>query len=536
MTAVPTRIVSCRSQTLVWVLAVCAAACTASGDSSRATATLHRGLSGEPSTLDPATVTDSFSHEVVQDLYEGLTAESPTGDVVPGVASSWTVDESGTLYTFHLRPDARWSDGKPVTAENFVAAWRRVLSPKQGSPVADLLRIIAGAAAIIGGKAPVTALGATALSATELQVRLEQPAPYFPGLLSHAAAYPLYSDRAARNHDPARWISNGAYVLSSWQPGTAVSLKRNPFYWDRKNVAIARVEYQVAPDASGQLRRYRAGELDLTDNVPASALPELRLDHSGELRIAPYLCTAYFGLNLTTVPLASNVKLRQALAMAIDRTRIAASLGFGQAGAYGFVPPGTWNYMPQSWDWQGLSDEERIAQARQLYAQASYSTHSPLRLRLLYNTNPAIKNTAIVVAAMWKAVLGVDTELQDEEYRVFLESHHDKSRWEIVRLSWSADYNDAGNFLDTLRATSINNDQGYVNPAYDALLDEAARTPDARRRRSLLEAAERLMLADYPIIPLYYFVSKRLVKPYVAGARANPFNRIASKALSLSTH
>ena len=480
-------------------------------------------------------MTDTFSSEVLRDLYEGLTAESPSGEVIPGVASSWSVDPSGTLYTFKLRTDARWSNGKPLTAQDFVFAWRRVVDPKSASAVADLLRVVAGASTIMAGKAPVTTLGVTAVSASELQVRLEEPAPYFPGIASHAAAYPVYSDQAARNHDPALWVSNGPYVLESWLPGTAVTLKRNAAYWDRKDVAISSVRYMVAPDEAAQLLRYRAGELDLTDTVPVSAVPQLRAEHSAEFLSAPFLGTVYYGLNLAAAPLSTNLKLRQALAMAVDRKRLVVMLGFGQTGAYGFVPPGTWNYNPQSWDWQSLDDLDRIARARKLYAEAGYSMQVPLRLRLLYNTNPAIRSTAVVIASMWKEVLGVETELMDEEYRVFLESRHDKSRWDIARLAWSADYNDAGNFLDTLRATSINNDEGYDNPNYDALLDQAARTPDPQARRERLQAAERLMLADYPIVPLYYFVSKRLAKPYLIGARPNPLNHLATRALSFAT-
>ncbi len=185
---------------------------------------LHRGLSGEPATLDPAAAADTFSYEVMDDLYEGLTTESPSGEVIPGVASSWTVSASGTQYTFQLRPDAQWSNGNPVRAQDFIAAWQRTLDPKQGSPVADDLRLILSAPAIIAGKSPVSRSGVEARGDSVLIVHLEQPAPYFPQLLSHSAAYPIYSDASARSHDPATWVSNGAYVLAGWSPTTAVEL------------------------------------------------------------------------------------------------------------------------------------------------------------------------------------------------------------------------------------------------------------------------------------------------------------------------
>lgn len=493
---------------------------------------LRRGISGEPATVDPADAADTFSYEVMEDLYEGLTSESPSGAVIPGVAESWTVDATGTQYTFQLRPNAKWSNGKPVRAEDFIAAWQRTLDPKRGSPVADDLRLILNAPAIIAGKSPVSALGVEARGDSVLIVILEQPTPYLPQLLSHSAAYPIYSDASARSHDPATWISNGAYVLAEWSPTTAVELAKNPHYWNRSVVRIPRVEYVVASDGNAQFVRYRAGALDITDTVPENAVAELRREHSTEFVIAPYLATAYYGLNLTAGPCKS-LQLRQALSMAIDRTRLVQSLVFGQEPAFGFVPPGTWNYGSQSWAWKDLGDAERVAEAKRLYAAAGYSSRKPLHLRLLFNSNPAIKHTAIVVASMWRETLGIETELIDEEYRVFLQSRHDRSRWDVARLAWSADFNDASNFLDTLRAHSSNNDPGYTNAAFDNLLDAAAANADSARRRELLESSERLMLTDYPIVPLYFLVSKRLIKPYVQGVVANPMNRIRSQALSM---
>lgn len=497
---------------------------------------LHRGLGGEPSTLDPAAASDNYSQEVLRDLYEGLTAESPKGEVIPGVASSWTIDESGTQYTFQLRPDARWSNGKLIRARDFVTAWRRVVDPNRASPVADDLRLIAGAASIISGASPATELGVYAPSDNILVVKLEQPAPYLPQLLTHPAAFPVYSDASASSHNPMTWVSNGAYVLSGWSPGSSVELTQNASYWDRTNVHTPHVQYQFVSDDNSQLARYRAGQLDMTDTVPANAMPTLRSEHSRELIIAPFLATAYYGLNLSKPPFAANAKLRQAIAMAIDRKRIVDSLAFGQAGAYGFVPPGTWNYSPQSWQWKNLSDAERIAEAKRLYAEAGYSAAAPLHLRLLFNANPVIRNTAIMIAAMWKDTLGVDTLLTEEEYRVFLQSRHDKSRWDVTRLGWTADYNDASNFLDVFRGRSTNNDAGYANPAFDALVDQAARTADPKRRRQMLEDSEQMMLSEYPIVPLYFFVSKRLVKPFVHGVQSNPLNHVNSKYLQIVTH
>jgi oligopeptide transport system substrate-binding protein len=493
--------------------------------------TLRRGLGGEPASLDPGEAADTFSFEVIRDLYEGLTTESADGTVIPGVASSWTVSESGTQYSFHLRPDARWSNGTIVRARDFVEAWRRVVDPRRASPVADTLRPVAGASAIILGHLPPSSLGVTAVRDDLLVVDLERPAPFFPQLLTHPATFPIYSEDTAKSHNPNHWVSNGPYVLSNWAPGSALMLKRNKSYWD-SNVRISIVDYVFMPDENAEFRLYRAGQLDITQSVPSNALTSVRAELPNQLFVAPFLATAYYALNLRSPYFAANLDLRKSLALAINRNALEATiLPFGQKPAYGFVPPGTWNYQSQSWEWQNLSDSERIKESRRLYALAGFSQRKPLRIRVLLNSNNSIKQVAIAIASMWKQTLGVESVLLDEEYRVFLDSRRDTSRWEVARLGWTADYNDAGNFLDTLRSGSPNNDARYDRREYDELLDRAAISVDASDRRRLLESAERLMLSDYPILPIYFFSSKRLIKPYVKGAKANALNTLYSKHL-----
>ena len=501
-----------------------------------ATSVLRRGLGGEPSTLDPAAAVDNFSTQVIQDLYEGLTVESPSGSAKPGIASSWQVDASGKKYTFQLRPDAFWSNGKRVVGQDFINAWRRVLDPAHGSPVANDLLFIAGAAEISAGVSPPSSLGASSPSDDVLVVNLAQPAPFFPELVAHSSAFPIYSEQSARSHNPTDWVSDGPYVLQSWQPGTRIELKRNDHYWDKKAVQIDTVQYLFASDQTAQYAAYRSGELDMTDTIPSNAVATIRKEHPEEVVIAPYLGVAYYGVNFQNLPFITNRKLAQALAMAVDRERLVKVLALGQIGAFGIVPPGTWNYTPQRWDWSSLSNVDRIAAARKLYAEAGYSRQMPLVLRLLYNSNPEIKQTALIVAAMWKEVLGVETALTEEEFRVYLQSRHDKTRWDVVRLAWSADYNDASNFLELFRSGSANNDTGYSNSSFDQLVDSAGGSPDQENRRRLLESAEKTVLNDYPAIPLYFYVSKRLVKPYVSGVTPNALDRVYSKSVALSRH
>jgi len=497
---------------------------------------LRRGIGGEPSSLDPGVAADTFSYEVIRDLYEGLAAESADGQIVPGVAASWSVDQTGTEYTFNLRHDAMWSNGRPVRAQDFIVAWQRVIDPKHASPLAEFLRPIAHAAEIISGQLAPGQLGVRAPRDDLLVVQLKQPAPYFLQLLTHTATFPIYSEQAAGAHTKEQWVSNGPYVLTSWVPSGNLHLTKNSRYWDANAVQIHDVEYVPITDENEELLQYRAGQLDVTHTIPSSALPVLRSERPNEMLVAPYLGTVYYSINLHATTYSQNAKLRQALAMAIDRRRLqAAILVFGQTPAYGFVPPGTWNYDQQLWEWSSDSDNDRVAQARALYSAAGYTVRKPLHLRCLISDGSAIKATAIAIAAMWRETLGVDTELISEEYRVFLSSRKDTSRWDVARLSWTADYNDAGNFLEVFRSNSPDNDPGYINPRYDSLLDAAASMPDAIRRKAILEEAERLMLSEYPIIPIYFYSSKRLIKPYVKGAQTNPLNRLYSKDLQIES-
>ena len=498
---------------------------------------LRRGIGGEPASLDPAEATDTFSFEVIRDVYEGLTTESAEGAILPGVASSWTIDDSGTEYQFRLRHDAHWSNGERVRAVDFVRAWRRVVDPRLASPVADTLRPILEAANIIAGRSPPSTLGVYAPKDDLLIVKLVKPAPYFLELMTHTAAFPIFSESAARSHDPNGWISNGPYILSEWTPGAQLKLLKNPTYWDRTHVQIGRVNYVVVSDENAELRQYLAGDLDITETVPESALALIRQEIPHELHIWQFLGTAYYAINLSTSRFHANLDLRKSLAMAVDRKRLVSDiLGFGQQPAFGFVPPGTSNYSPQSWAWKNMADSQRIAEARRLYSEAGYSRRNPLRLRILINTNPTIRKTAIAIAAMWNNVLGIETDLIEQEYRVFLQTRRDSTQWDVARLGWTADYNDAGDFLDIFRTGSPNNDARYTNTEFNDLLNLAAATPDPIVRRNFLEHAEMAMLSDYPVIPIYFYVSNRLIKPYVLGANANPLNRLYSKYLRIQPH
>jgi oligopeptide transport system substrate-binding protein len=502
---------------------------------------LRLGNGAEPETLDPQRSESLSSGNILRDLYEGLTGLAADGSVVPAAAASWEVSADGLQYSFHLRPQARWSNGDPLTADDFVAGLRRSADPATGSRYAQVLSPIENAEAVSAGRLPPERLGVTALDAHTLVIHLQGPTPYFPGLLIHPATFPIHRPslqtwgRAFAR--PGRLVGNGAYRLQDWVMQSRVTLQRNPYYWNDAQTSIGTVIYYPTEDLSSELQRYRAGELDSTDAIPMSQARWVRQRFGAELHLAPYLGSFWYGYNLSRPPFKDDPQLRVALSMAIDRELIAAKLLQGAAlPAYGLVPPGTWNYTPQSPPWAAWPREQRLAEARRLYAAAGYGADHPLQLELRFNTQDDNRRIATVIAAMWKQGLGVETRLVNEEWKVFLQNRRQRLQTQVFRGAWIGDYDDASAFADILRSFDGKNDEAYASTAYDALLQQAQQQPDAAQRRSLLEQAERLMLGDMPILPIYYYESKHLVKPYVAGWQDNPLDIHYSKDLKVLPH
>lgn len=486
---------------------------------------LRRGNSVEPETLDPHRARGVSASNILRDLYEGLTTESAAGAIEPGAAERWQISADGLTWTFTLREQARWSDGTPVTAAAFAGSLRRALDPATGSPVSQLLAPLEGAAEIIAGQWPASRLGVAAPDARTLVLRLRAPAPQLAAILAQPVAFPVRAEAL-----PDRIVGNGAYRLAAWTPQSRIELQRNPHYWNDAATAIDRVVYLPTENPASELKRYRAGELDWTDTVPVSQLRWIREHLGAELQVAPYLGLYYYGFNLTRPPFRDQPGLRRALALAVDREILTARItGAGEAPAYGWVPPGMPDYTPQRPAWAAWGPGRRLAEARRLYAEAGYSAERPLELELRYNTGDNHKRVAIAVAWMWKQALGVRTRLVNEEYKVYLQNRRHRRLTQVFRADWIGDYLDAGSFAQRMTSTSGLDDTGYDNPRYDARVAEAAREPDPARRQALLEEAERLLLEDQPVLPLYFYVSKRLVKPYVRGWQANPLDHHYSR-------
>ncbi len=500
---------------------------------------LQRGIPTDPESLDHHKARSTQAAEVLRDLGEGLLAYSSSGELVPAAAERWDVSADGLTYTFHLRSEVRWSNGDPVTAEHFVSGLRRLVTPATGAFYANMLAAVVNAPEIVSGTLSPESLGVEAPDDRTVVLKLARPTPYLLSLLTHPSTFPLHPSSIEEHGDgfarPGKLLSNGPYVLNAWVPGSVLELRRNRHYWNNAHTALDGVNYHVVVQDAAELNRYRAGELHITSTVPPDNFSELKAQFGGELRVAPYLGIYYYGFNLSKPPFKDNPELRQALSMAIDREQLAAKVtGRGEAPAFSWVPPGVESYEPTVLSFAPLAREERETLARRLYKEAGYSDANPLEVELRYNTSDTNKKIAVAVQAMWNDVLGVQTTLINEEFQVLLSNMRDAEVTQVFRSSWMGDYNDAFTFLSVLQAGSAANMPRYSNDEYESLLERAANQVDAERRRLYLEEAERVMLADHPVIPMYFYVSKHLVSPKVSGWGDNVLDYHYSQHLSLS--
>jgi oligopeptide transport system substrate-binding protein len=501
---------------------------------------LRKGNGAEPQTLDPHRAEGVPSANILRDLFEGLTSEAPDGTVIPGAARRWDISADGTVYTFNLRANARWSNGDPVTAADFVYGFRRSVDPDTLSQYSSILYPIENAEAIVTGERPPADLGVSAPDEFTFVIKLVAPAPYLLGLLTHSTTYPVhrvsvekFGDRFMR---PGNLVGNGAYRLEDWVVQSRIKLVRNKHYWNDAATKIDEVQYYSIENTDAELKRYRADELDISEGIPYRQLTWIRENLSAELRVAPYLGSYYFGYNMTQPPFQGDAKLRLALSMAIDRDIITERIaGAGEIAAYGWVPPVA-NYASQEPDWANWTQERRNEEARRLYAEAGYTDSNPLEVEIMYNTSENHKRISVAIAAMWKQALGVNAHLINQEWKVFLETRKRKEKTQVFRDGWIGDYNDAFSFAQLMHSANELNGSGYRSKRYDELVDRAAVEIDQAKRADLLQEAERILLADMPIIPIYFYVSKHLAKPWVGGYESNIMDHHYSKDLYILKH
>lgn len=499
---------------------------------------LHRDNGEEPQTLDPHLARAVPASHILRDLYEGLTAETPDGRIAPGVAERWDLDGDGRVYTFHLRRDGRWSNGDPLTAGDFAWSFRRSVDPATASQTAYILRPIRGVAEILAGQAPVDSLGVEAVDDHTLRIELNNPTPYLLALLSHPSTFPVHrpsveahSDRFTR---PGNLVSNGAFYLEDWTVRSRIGLRRNPEYWNADEVILDQVIYYPFEDRSSSLKQFRSGNLHWTSDVPANQYEWLSEHYADELAVTPWLGSYFFGFNLTREPFIDSPQLRRALVLAVDRGILTAKVTrFGELPSFTLVPPGIGDYVSPAPEWAGRTQAEREAEARRLYADAGYSDARPLRVQLRYNTSDNHKKLALAVASMWRQVLGVQTELINEEWKVFLQNRQQKVLTQVFRSGWIGDYADPYTFLEMFRTGHGQNDYGYSDSLYDSLLEQVAGEGIPARRRRLMQEAERVLLESAPIIPLYTYVTRRLVDPHLQGWASNVMDHHYSKHMYL---
>lgn len=520
-----------------WLPAVLLAA--ALSQSAMAEMVFNRGNGEEPESLDPQIANGVSSGNIIHDMFTGLTENAPDGKVIPGVAESWDISDDGLTYTFHLR-HSNWSNDEPVTAKDFVYAWQRAVDPKTASEYAFFLYPVENGQAIAQGKMPPDKLGITALDDYTLKVQLSHPTPYFLSILSQPTTAPnpiaIVEKFGNQWTHAGNMVSNGPFKMTEWQPNDKVVLVKNPDFYDAKDVKLDKVVYYPTEDESTELKRYRAGELDYTYTIPSTQIKMVKKNFPKETKIAPYLGTFYFAFNLTKPPFKDNPKLRKALNLVINRKAIAENvLGGGQQPAYGFVPPGTLNSAPYTPAYATVPYAQRVTEAKKLYAEAGYSKSKPLTVELLYNTKKENKIIAIAVSAMWKQALGVKTEMKNEDWKSYLADRKARNT-QIYRASWIGDYNDPNTFLDMWQTTSSNNAPGYSNADYDKLITEAGHTMDLEKRAALFQQAEKHLIDDDVLIPIYFYVSKHLVKPYVTGYTANTKDYMLSRYVTVAPH
>lgn len=500
---------------------------------------LRINMSSEPPTFDPGKAQDSQANTVLKLMYEGL-VRSVDGKEVPGVAETWDVSPDGLKYVFHLRKDAAWNNGDPVTAKDFVFAWERVLNPATtpAPPYAYQLHYIKNAKnynkpKLADGKANpdyITDFSKVGVKATDdntLEVTLENPTPYFLGLTSFYTYFPVHSSvkgNAEWAINPKSMVTNGAFDLTTWTKGQKIEFTKNEKYWSKDTIKLNKITSSLTNSGATELASYKSGQLDYAGNpngeIPSDQLPAVKKELPNEFNSKGTASTYYYEFNVTAKPF-DNVKIRKAFAMAIDRQAIVEKVTLGgQLPAFGFVPPGI----------KGLKDEyrtenkddyfqENVDEAKKLLAEGmteeGYTTLP--EVTLIYNSSESHKKIALAVGDMWKNNLGVAVKTENQEWGVFLDNRQNLN-YQVARSGWSADYNDPMSYIDMWKTGGGNNDTGFSNAEYDALVEDAYKSLDNTQRMEDFKKAEKILIQDEQVLmPIYYYTNNSLTKENVKG-------------------
>lgn len=494
---------------------------TTNSDIKGGTLTINNG--SEPESLDPHILTSVQGASIARQFAEGLVTTDNDGSLVGGVASEWNSPDN-KVWTFKLK-DAKWSNGDPVTAHDFVYSFRRLVDPNTASDYASYLEDakVLNASDIIQGKAKPETLGVKAIDDKTLEVTLSEAVPYFPDMMIHSAVYPVHQKTVEafgeRWTSPENIVVNGPYKPSEWIVNEKIVLEKNPNYHDVANVRLDKLIVLPIPSATTDVQRYQAGDIDIT----ASELPPEQFDHlkqtlGDELKTADTLCTYYYAYNLSKAPF-DDVRVRKALSMALDRDTIVDKvMGQGQKIAYQFTPKATKGNIDYTPEWQSWDKERRIQEAKKLLAEAGYNEQNPLKFELLYDTNESHKKIALAAVSLWKDALGfVDVNMLNKEWKTYLESRKNGD-YQLARARWCGDYNEASTFLNLYKSTSSNNWGRFHNNDYDSVMLKTlnAGITDADRS-NLYVQAESILDKESAQIPIFTYANVRLVKPTVQG-------------------
>ena len=487
----------------------------------------------EFTTADPQMVEDVEGSYFVRDLFEGLMNQDSDGNLIPGVATGYTTNEAKDVYTFTLRDNAMWSDGNPVTAHDFVYAWRRLADPATASPYSWFADIMAleNVGAVMSGDSPTSALGVTALDNHTLEVRLTASLPYFAAMTTHASTFPSPQWRVRTFGDdwtkPGNIVGNGAYVLTEHIPNETATRERNSLYWNNDATIIDKVVTLIMNDENTDFTRWEAGETD-KGALPSGQYPRLKVKYPDEAISFPRLCTYYMTFNLSpSGPEAfKDVRVRQALSYALDRSVVTDKiLQGGQIQAFTFTPGTTAGFEVPSVAFGEMSQDQRNVNAKLLMAAAGYGPDNPLKFEYLYNTSEGHKKIAIAAQQMWKETLGAEATLANQEWKTFLKTRGGQN-FDVARGGWCGDYNEASTFLDLMTTPSGYNDGKFSNAEVDELMLEARTMSDAT---SNYTRVEEIMANEMPIIPVYHYTGVFMLRNNLKGW---PFNNVEQNVYS----
>jgi oligopeptide transport system substrate-binding protein len=499
---------------------------------------LYRGNGAEPAALDPHKVTGQWESNIVGDMLMGLMTEDADGNPIPGAAESYTVSEDGLVWTWKLREGAVWSDGEPVTAHDFVFALRRINDPATAAQYASITHVLKNARAINEGRSPKEELGVRAVDDLTLEMTLEHPAPYMPSLVTHNTFFPIAEHVVEAVGDkwtqPGNFASNGPFILQDWRTNDAVELIKNPLFFDAASVALDRVVFFSSEDATANVKRFQAGEIDLASTIPSGQIEDLRAQIPDEVRVAPWIVTFYIAFNFTRPPF-DDQRVRMALSMLVDRTSIANTLlGRGERLAYALVPDvlGGYGHVPQL-AYKDMTLTQRHETAKALLADAGFGPDKPLTFKFAHSQNPDVKRVSAALQEMWKAG-GVIASLEAMETKTMYDNLRVQN-FDVSWAGWIADFKDAKNYLYLAETRSGEmNYTKYSNPAFDELVIASDNEKDEAKRGDLLQQAEQILLDDHAMAPLYFGVSTALVRTYVTGYNDNPLNIHRSRWIAVT--